>query len=135
MKKIPKLTDLEIEIMGVMWEQDHDMTIQEITDFLGEEKISHSSVSQVMKRLLKKKAVDVSGYRQVVNVYARTFYPAFGRAEFTGAEIERLGGKLSFQKKLGMAGVVAELLRGSAGEISREEMNELQEIIKLKQKD
>lgn len=134
MKDIPKLTDLEIVIMGVMWEQGKGMTIQEIADCLEERKISPSSVSQAMKRLLKKKAVTVSEHRQVANVYARVFEPGFERAEFTRSEIERLGGKMSFRKRLGMAGIVAELLSGDTGEISRNELEELREIINGKKK-
>lgn len=134
MKDIPKLTDLEIVIMGVMWEQGKGMTIQEIADCLEERKISPSSVSQAMKRLLKKKAVTVSEHRQVANVYARVFESGFERAEFTRSEIERLGGKMSFRKRLGMAGIVAELLSGDTGEISRNELEELREIINGKKK-
>lgn len=134
MNDIPKLTDLEIVIMGVMWEQGKGMTIQEIADCLEEKKISPSSVSQAMKRLLKKKAVTVSEHRQVANVYARVFEPVFERAEFTRSEIERLGGKMSFRKRLGMAGIVAELLSGDTGEISRNELEELREIINGKKK-
>lgn len=135
MKNIPKLTDLEIVIMGVMWEQERDMTIQEIADCLEKQKISPSSVSQAMKRLLKKKAVTVSEHRQVANVYARAFQPNFGRGEFTRSEIERLGGKLSFQRRFSMAGIAAELLREDTEEISPKEMEELQEIIDRKKRE
>lgn len=135
MKNIPKLTDLEVVIMGVLWEQGRDMTVQEISDCLSGEKLSPSSVSQAMKRLLKKKAVTVSERRQVVNVYARAFLPNFGREEFIRAEIERLGGKLSFRKRLGMAGIAAELLRSDTAQISRKEMEELQAIIDRKKKE
>jgi predicted transcriptional regulator len=134
MKNIPKLTDLEITIMGVMWEQGMDMTIQEIADCLAEKQVSSSSVSQAVKRMIKKNAVTVSERRPVANVYARVLRPNFDRSEFVKAEVERLGGKMFFRKQLGMAGVVAELLRGDTGEISQKEMKELREIIDGKKK-
>ena len=131
MKNIPKLTDLEITIMGVMWEQGMDMTIQEIADCLAEKQVSSSSVSQAVKRMIKKNAVTVSERRPVANVYARVLRPNFDRSEFVKAEVERLGGKMFFRKQLGMA---AELLRGDTGEISQKEMKELREIIDGKKK-
>ena len=96
------------------------------------EKISPSSLSQAMKRPLKKNAVTVSGHRQVVNVYARVFRPSFERAEFTWSEIERLGEKMSFQKQLSMIGLAAELLNSNIGRISQKEMEELRQIIDRK---
>lgn len=135
MENIPKLTELEMVIMGVMWEQEKALTIQEIADYLGEKKISASSVSQAMKRLLKKKAVTVSEHRQVANVYARAFQPSFGRGEFARAEVERLSGKLSFRKPFSVAGVAAELIRGDTGQLTRKEMEELQEIIDRKKRE
>jgi len=135
MGNIPKLTDLEIVIMGVMWEQEKDMTIQDISDFLEEKKISPSSVSQAMKRLLKKKAVAVSEHRQVANVYARVFKPSFGRGEFIRSEMERLGGKMSFRKRFSMAGIAAELIRGDTEPLNQKDMDELQEIIDRKKRE
>ena len=76
----------------------------------------------------------VSERRPVANVYARVLRPNFDRSEFVKAEVERLGGKMFFRKQLGMAGVVAELLRGDTGEISQKEMKELREIIDGKKK-
>ncbi len=51
MKGKNRLTDLELVIMRVLWEHDGALTIQEISNFLKEEKISVASVTQVMSRL------------------------------------------------------------------------------------
>ncbi len=60
MKKIPKLTELEIKIMKVLWEHEEGLSIQEIASYLTEEKISAPSVSQAMHRMVKKEAVSVN---------------------------------------------------------------------------
>lgn len=133
MEQIPKLTDLEIVIMGVLWGQGQDMTIQEISDCLEDGKVSPPSVAQAMKRLLKKKAVIVTGSRLVSNVYARVFRPCFEQEAFVGAEIERLEQKMSVKKQIGMFGIAAAILKGDTSEqISETELDELQAIIDQK---
>lgn len=133
--EIPKLTDMEIMIMGILWEQEKDMTVQEITEFLEDRKISASSVSQAVKHLLKKDAVVISGHRQVSNVYARVLCPNFSRDEFTRTEIERLGGKMSFRKRFRVVSAVVGLLKSDIKELNQEEIDELQEIIDQKKKE
>lgn len=54
-KDIPRLTDLEIIIMKVLWEQETDLTIQEIVNNMSGKKLSIASVTQAMKHLIEKK--------------------------------------------------------------------------------
>lgn len=63
--------------MGVLWNHDRSLTIQEIANGIKDEKISVASVTQAIKRMVSKKAITVSDHILVSNVYARTFIPSF----------------------------------------------------------
>lgn len=133
MKKIPKLTELEIKIMKVLWEHEAGLTIQEIAGYLTEEKISAPSVSQAMQRMVKKEAVKVTDYVLVVSSYTRVFVPAFSREEFMAAEIGRLDRSLWGRGKSNASNVTTALmgfLKEKSGDgISMEDMKKFRQMI------
>lgn len=133
MEKDIKLTELEIKIMRVLWENEHHLTIQEIGTYLEKAGISTASVAQSMKHLIKKKAVTVCEHVPVANVYARTFAPCFSQEEFLAKEIDRLQRSVLGVKKLSLGGITAALLKSDAGrKISVEEIEELQQIMDVR---
>lgn len=133
MKEIVRLTDLEIKIMKVLWDKERCLTIQEIADYLNEDKISVASVSQVIKHLISKKAIQVKEYVLVSNVYARTFYPCFSPDDYFVAELTRMKKSMFGRKKLDALGIIAALLSNSDEHtIDKKELLELQKIIDLK---
>lgn len=130
MNNTPKLTELEIVIMETIWDNNRSMTIQEISDCLKERKVSVASVSQVMRRLLKKKAVVVSEHILVSNVYARTFQACISREQFVSARIRELESNMS---SVGMAAAI--LKYASEDErVERKEIEELQKLIEEKKR-
>lgn len=129
-KAIPRLTDLEITIMKVLWEQDHCLTIQEIANHLTEKKLSIASVTQAMKHLIEKNAAAVDEHVLVSNVYARTFTPCFSREEFLAGEFKRMQKSVFGAKKANLVGVIANLLDMEGdGALRPEEAEALQRII------
>lgn len=88
MKEIIKLTDLEVEIMGVIWNSKDNLTIQQITDKLNS--YSVPSITQSIKHLINKKAIVVAEHIPVSKVYARTFKPCYTPEEYFEAELKRL---------------------------------------------
>lgn len=129
---IPRLTDLEIKIMKVLWDSDRGLTIQEIAGELKEEKISAPSVTQAMQRLTAKEAVKVSDYVLVVSSYTRMFVPAFSREEFMAEELNRLNRSLWGKGTSTIPNVVAALgfLKAkNADNISVEDMKGIRQII------
>ena len=125
-----RLTDLEIKIMRVLWESSESLTIQEITDRLTEEKLSVQSVTQAMKHLVSKKAVQVSEHVLVSNVYARTFCPCFSQDEYLSTEISRLQNSIFCRKKPNTMSIIATLLHNSDdNSLDKNEIEELQKII------
>lgn len=130
MEKIPRLTELEMLIMGALWDNEKDMTIQEIAENLKEHHLSPASVTQAINRMVKKAAVEVSDHIPVSNVYARTFHPCISREAFAGAEIRRLEKKIAPKKRLSVNGLMAALLQNDTGKpVSRQELDELQALI------
>ena len=133
MKEIVRLTDLEIKIMKVLWDKERCLTIQEIADYLKEDKISVASVSQVIKHLISKKAIQVKEYVLVSNVYARTFSPCFSPDDYFVAELTRMKKSMFGRKKLDAIGIIAALFSNSDEHtIDKKELLELQKIVDLK---
>lgn len=133
MKNIPRLTDLEVRIMSVLWESESNLTIQEIAGRLQEDKLSVQSITQAMKRLVSKKVVVVSEHVLVSNVYARTFEPYYSQDEYLASEIERLKSSIFLKKRANAVSVMATLINNSDDqEISLEQIDELQKIIEQK---
>ena len=132
MKTVPRLTDLEIKIMKVLWDSDKGLTIQEIANELKEEKISAPSVTQAMQRLVAKEAVKVSDYVLVVSSYTRMFVPAFSREEFMAEELNRLNKSLWGKGTSTIPNVVAALgflKEKNVESISIEDMKGIRQII------
>lgn len=132
MRKIERLTDLEIKIMKVMWEHDRNLTIQEMAECLKNEKISSGSITQSIKHLIDKKAVEVCEHVLVASVYARTFKPCYSQEEYLSSEFDRMQ-KSIFGKKKKSFSLAAALLSNSEGEdVKMEEVEKLQEYIDAK---
>lgn len=130
MKDAVKLTDLEIKIMKVLWEHARSMTIQEIANGLQEEKISVPSVTQAMKKLTQKQAVEVSAHVLAGTVYARAFLPCFTQEEFLAAEFGRLQRNVLGNKRNRFVDMAASLLNNSSSrELRLDEVEELQKLI------
>lgn len=135
MKNITRLTDLEIKIMGVLWEHDQCLTSQEIADYMKKDKISAASVMQAMKRLVEKKAVTVSDLVPVSRVYARAFSPSYSKEEFLAREFGRLQKFVSNSNRIDITEITASLLNDDENQdIKLEDVEELQKLIEHKKK-
>lgn len=133
MKEIARLTDLELKIMGVLWDHERCMTSQEIADCLKKEKISVASVMQAVKRLVEKKAVTVGDLVPVSRVYARAFSPSYSKEEFLAKEFGRLQKFVSHSNKVNIAGITAALLNNEKTKnLKLEDIEELQRLVEQK---
>ena len=130
MKELIRLTDLEIKIMRVLWESSDSLTIQEIADRMIEEKISVQSITQAIKHLVSKKAVQVSQHVLVSNVYARTFCPCFSQEQYLSGEIKRLQKSIFCKNPPNTISIIATLLQNSDDiAMDKNSIEELQKII------
>jgi len=89
MKKIARLTDLELRIMKVMWEEDEPQTISNMCEIL-EKKLSVGSITQAIKHMIAKGAVEIGDHVLVKSVYARRFKPCFSKEDYLVAELNRM---------------------------------------------
>ena len=135
MKKIKRLTDLELKIMGILWDHEESMTSHEIAECMEGEKVSPSSVMQAIKRMVEKEAVVVSDHVPVSRVYARAFVPSYSREEFMAAEFNRLKNVISASKKIDVSGIAACLIENTEDEdLELKDMEELSQLIEEKKK-
>ena len=136
MKELIRLTDLEIKIMRVLWENSDSLTIQEIANRMIEEKISVQSITQAIKHLVSKKAVQVSKHVLVSNVYARTFCPCFSQEQYLSGEIKRLQKSIFCKNPPNTISIIATLLQNSVDiAMDNNSIEELQKIIDDKKKE
>ena len=136
MKELIRLTDLEIKIMRVLWENSDSLTIQEIANRMIEEKISVQSITQAIKHLVSKKAVQVSKHVLVSNVYARTFCPCFSQEQYLSGEIKRLQKSIFCKNPPNTISIIATLLQNSDDiAMDKNSIEELQKIIDDKKKE
>lgn len=128
MKRIVKLTDIELKVMKVLWENEEHLTITEIAQHLVEENISSGSVAQAMKNLLAKNMVEVCESVPVANVYARTFAPAVESSVFMALEYQRMKKLIFGSKRFGLGAFVANLINNDE-KLDEQDIAELQEIV------
>lgn len=127
------LTELELGVLKVLWDNEESLTISEIASqmtTLGNA-TSVASVAQVMKKLLERTAVKVDEHRLVSNVYARTFLPVMTREDYMGEEIRRLQNTLSVNKRVSTMGLFQTLLQNSGdGLLNEKDVDELELFLK-----
>lgn len=128
MKRVVRLTDIELKVMKVLWETGEHMTITEIAQYLVEENISSGSVAQAMKNLLAKNMVVVCESVPIANVYARTFAPAVENSAFMALEYQRMKKLIFGSKRFGLGSFVANLISNDE-KLDEQDIAELQEII------
>lgn len=131
MGNIPKITELDFVVLDVLWKSSKNMTIQEIAAALQDDrKLSAASVAQVIRRLLKKKAVRQMESILVSNVYARTFQACISREEVVSARIRELESEMSSM------GLAAAILKYASPEekIEDKELEEMQHLLDLRRR-
>lgn len=136
MKKqiIPRLTDLEVVIMAIFWEQEKELTIQDLATHIENKKISVGSVTQAVNHLLEKKALVVSDVIVVNHVYARAFLPTFTRDEYLGYEFYRMQKSIFGGTGSPFAVAAAFMQDGRADFVSQKEVDQLDTYIDKKRK-
>lgn len=83
MSKTPKrLTNSEREIMQVLWKSEKPLTASGIIAASPNKEWKNSSVHLLIKSLLDKDLVEVTGFEKTTKNYARTFKPTMSYALF-----------------------------------------------------
>ena len=75
-KKIPRITNSEMQILEVLWDEGEALTSSEIVEVSDDRTWKSSSVHLLLNSLLKKNFVRVAGFKKTTKNYARTFEPS-----------------------------------------------------------
>lgn len=136
-KGTERLTDLEVQVMKVLWDSERAMTNSEIAEELKEETdLSVASVAQLVKRLLQKDVLEVGEHVPVANVYARTFRPKLTREEFIAGELLHIQKATSADKKKGLRGIFAALFMvEKENGVNRQELEAIEHFIQKKKEE
>lgn len=88
-KKIPRITNSEMQILEVLWDENEALTSSEIVGVSENRTWKSSSVHLLLNSLLKKNLVQVAGFKKTTKNYARTFEPAMTREEYSLYQLQR----------------------------------------------
>lgn len=118
MKKIPKISDAEYEIMKVIWENE-PLTASEIVRIVNNESWNENTIRTMVNRLLKKGAL---GYEKKGKAYV--YHSLISSGDYKKFE------GISFLKKLYGGSISAMFSNLVSGEdISKEELQNLKDIL------
>ena len=81
-KKIPRITNSEMQILEVLWDEGEALTSSEIVEVSDDRTWKSSSVHLLLNSLLKKKFVQVAGFKKTTKNYARTFKPTMTKEKY-----------------------------------------------------
>lgn len=129
-RKMRRMTDLEQDIMSVLWSHAEALTNKEIVKYL-EERGKHylvDSVNHAITKLIKDKIVEVSGMKPSGSVYARTFLPLIKKEEYLQTELDHIRGIFSPDGRIGTFGLV-QMILGAQDSYSEKEREEIEQIL------
>lgn len=88
-KKIPRITNSEMQILEVLWDEGEALTSSEIVEVSEDRTWKSSSVHLLLNSLLKKNLVQVAGFKKTTKNYARTFEPSMSREEYSLNQLQQ----------------------------------------------
>lgn len=88
MKKEFTLSKNEREIMDTLWKEERPLTRRDIINFTENKSWKESSIHILLNQLLKKEAIEVVGFTQIVKNYGRTFQPTLEKEEYEIMELK-----------------------------------------------
>ena len=114
------LTEVELEIMNVVWDLEQDCTVREVhTELAKQRAVAYTSVATIMKILEQK---DVLGSRKLDK--AHTYFPKLARTVYEATTLSHLAKEVFRGDPSSM---VVRLLDQS--ELSAEELKSIQEVL------
>ena len=88
-KSTNRLTESEQQVLDLLWDRDEPLTSSEIVDFCEGRTWKESYIHILINSLLKKKMIEVAGFKKTTKNYARTFKPCMTREEYSILQIKQ----------------------------------------------
>jgi len=85
---VMKLTDKELEVMIVLWENEHPMTATELIKTSSNRTWKESSIYTILNTLVRKGAVVLTHYKPTMTNAARAYKPVITSEDYTVSNIE-----------------------------------------------
>jgi len=83
-----KLTDKELEVMVVLWENGHPMTATELIETSSNRTWKESSIYTILNTLVRKGAAALTHYKPTMTNAARAYKPLITSEDYTILSIE-----------------------------------------------
>ncbi len=124
------LTKRENDVMMILWQEDKPLIASEIVT--KQEGLTINTVQAILRRLLKKKLIEVGEIVYSGTVLSRAYKPAISQKEF---ELQATMNSVASLKKFDIsAASFASALLGKQKKISQKELEQLEQLIQEKRK-
>jgi predicted transcriptional regulator len=123
------LTENELEVMSLLWEQARALSRSEIINLLPDKSWSNSSIHIILNKLIEKEAVQVEGFVKTGRNFGRTYSAVIARNEYRDMQIRRAAGKVK-GGKVDLPAIFSALVQDE--EIDGDTIAELEDILKRK---
>ena len=127
-RKSKKATESEREVLELLWQEDRPLTTGEIVALSEDKTWKPSYIHLMINSLLKKGVIEVSGFKQTVKNYARTFSPTMTREEYSIHQLREENNLTSSSLSLLFGALMEE-------DIDRDTIDRLSDMLEKKRKE
>ena len=120
------LTENELEIMELLWQENRPLSRSEIIEFSPERSWKASSIHILLNKLLEKDAICVKGFVKTGKNYGRTYFPNITPEEHIVLSLQQ-NNFYKKSKKSAVASIFSTLIRDK--DIDDELLGELEQMI------
>lgn len=128
MQKPIKVTDSELQVLDLLWEQDEPLTSTEIVHLSKDRTWKASYIHIMITSLLKKEMIRVAGFKKTTKNYARTFEPSMTREQWNLLQVT--------QQQKDTSRTLSQLFTALLEEeTDKEVLNELSDMLEARRKE
>ena len=124
------LSETELDIMQLLWEEDTGLSRPEILSCLEGKDWNPNSIHQVLNSMMKKGVLQVDGMARCGKIYGRTYTPTMTQNEFLARRTQEITPGLTTKERI--LGVVAALADQEG--LDAETIQELEQLLEAHKK-
>lgn len=124
------LSETELDIMQLLWEEDTGLSRPEILSRLEGKDWNPNSIHQVLNSMMKKGVLQVDGMARCGKIYGRTYTPTMTQQEFLARRTQEITPGLTTKERI--IGVVAALADQEG--LDAETIQELEQLLETHKK-
>jgi len=124
------LSETELDIMQLLWEEDTGLSRPEILSRLEGKDWNPNSIHQVLNSMMKKGVLQVDGMARCGKIYGRTYTPTMTQQEFLARRTQEITPGLTTKERI--LGVVAALADQEG--LDAETIQELEQLLETHKK-